>query len=386
MVDFFLLLTLSNLARWAIVSTNAVSTPTSDFLFFNARVIIIALFVYFLPDKVAIKEYEKASKVGIESNFFLYYLPARLFDFLGGSPRAGFAFLSNILVWLASVKLYNFSKVNYLHCRKAQYMYLVVLFYPDFLYFTAMSLRDVGIAVFSLFFLLSVFFSSVFKYRFVVFLSSVLLILSMRSELLLWIMVVIYLKMQQNWRYDKVLVFNTFFLMMVFFFIFQITQLSLEYIGWHYSGGADASDVIRYFMDMRYERQFGDSDGSGSTSPVLPPEIYYQLHIIFLFIAQSLSFIFVSLAPSNSLIYVSIITGIPIVVIMYKSVKHHSSLLIPRFLTIAVFSSYAIYGFFLVNGGNAFRLRLTLLMLSFLLLSLLVRSEIYADQCVVRRR
>ena len=105
-------------------------------------------------------------------------------------------------------------------------------------------------------------------------------------------------------------------------------------------------------MEQRYERQFSDKDGSGNTSPTLSREVFYESSLLLRAALQALSFIYISTVPSSILPMVGVVTGVPLLVVMWRLIRSRVSG--GRWLFACALSSFLIYSPFLVNGGNAF--------------------------------
>ena len=321
-----------------------------------------------LPDKVAVKEIEKASIQGFSNTFILYYIFSAPLMEIGASARAAIVFINLMLSYSLALCLYNLALFDKHKSKKAQYCYLLILFYPDLFYFGLFSLRDIGIGVFAAFILIGLYMKN---YKIIMIFS--LALFFTRPEMIIWIMALFGLFFISKFRH------NYAFLFTFVFFIAGIILATPNFILWYLKFNnwsvetLDVSYAINFLLENRYERQFSDTDGSGSTSPTLPEHIFYNLNLLSRTILQGFSLIYLTLAPSSNIIILAIFTGIYPIYLMTKLLFKKFRL---KFLMLSMsLFSFMIYSPFMVNGGNAFRLRTTFIILIFTTLAIWVREN-----------
>ena len=358
-VVFLFLLML--LTRFTIVRFAHWKVPTSDIIFFLVKCLIIYTGMIILPDKAAIKELAKASTQGIGNTFIIYYILGFPLTEIGVSGRGSIVFINNMLIYTLALYVYNTHLCNNEKSRCGQYLYLLLLFYPDLVYFGLFSLRDLGIATFCAFAV-----TSLLSKNYVNFVFWSLLLFLTRPEMILWLLLVLLFygvfRLKFNGAsiifYKVTLVVICLSIPYAFFGFLRMNNWLISQQG--------IFDILNFLMEARYERQFSDSDGSGSTSPTLPRDLFYQASIFVKIFLQSLSLFYVSLAPSSIIIIISVISGLYPIYLWLKffliKAKYRT------FLIMITISSYMIYSPFLVNGGNAFRLRSTFIVLVFAML------------------
>jgi len=321
------------------------------------EILIVKLFAVlivlrYFSDKVAIKEVGKIAEGGL-SNFTVYYWLGKPLNIMGLDYRYCFALISTYAVLLLSVYLMKMLREEF------KIMLIVLNFYPDIIYFSGFTLRDVGIGVLSAGIIIELFFQ---RRMLIVGVLAFLLIL-LRPELFLWLMLCLWF---YSFRYIRKAYRPFYFILGVVAFIASLRILiytAILYIGWDPEVAKQPEELLRYFMDQRYERQFGDSDGSGGTSPVLSSNYYYDSSLITVILLQSLSLIYLSSEPANALIAIAAMTALPLLYYMkklYKLCKTHKILRV----YIPTLSTFLMYAPFLVNGGNAFRLRIVLIIVT----------------------
>jgi len=122
-------------------------------------------------------------------------------------------------------------------------------------------------------------------------------------------------------------------------------------------------EMWRFVVTARYFRQFSDSDGSGSTSAMLPPEDYFATGNMELLFWQSISFLYITFSEKSLPIYAAVVSGIPVFgMTLYRLYTRQASKAM-TFVIICALLSFLIYAPFMVNGGNIFRIRLILLVM-----------------------
>lgn len=107
---------------------------------FLIRTAVVAVGAATLSDKLAASEIKEVSLWAWSHNFFVYYLlGGPVIEFLD-APRAAMVSISNVFVW--ALARFVFSDTYSWRGNRAYWFYLVLMFFPDLVYFSAMSLRD----------------------------------------------------------------------------------------------------------------------------------------------------------------------------------------------------------------------------------------------------
>ncbi len=367
MVDHAFFLGAVFLFRFIIIKKTRWRRPKSDLWWFSLKVFLVLVGVILFSDKVAVKEMEKAASQGIQNTFIIYYIISYPFTELGVSARYCIVAINLLLSYLLAIYLYDFSRNDGSRSKSSLYYYLLIMFYPDIVYFSFFSLRDVGLATFMAFFMIGLSRSNL-KLMAV----SALAILLTRPELIVWLtflyvffLISYFKKERDRWA---------IYVFLAVFLYFSLTQLFFWFLDFNHWGasGVTIADSLNFLLERRYERQFSDSDGSGGESPTLPTSLFYQLSLYSRIFLQSLSFAYLSLYPDSQLLLIAIATGIyPMYLLLRIGFRSFQS---KWLLIVCVVSSYLIYGPFMVNGGNAFRLRTSMIVLIFTLVTLTAKK------------
>ena len=133
------------LVREALLRSFKFSVPTSDLYIFWGKFIVIAIGLSLFPDKVAVKEMAKAAEQGLSNTFIAYYVLSIPLKLLGVSPRGAIASVNFILIYSLAIYAYNFSLGGMIRRRRSQIIYMLLMLYPDIIYFNLFSLRDLGL-------------------------------------------------------------------------------------------------------------------------------------------------------------------------------------------------------------------------------------------------
>jgi hypothetical protein len=316
------------------------------FLILLGKLSFVLAAINLFQDKLATNQIDKIGEGG-DSTFSLYYWVGRPMNIIGLDYRYCFALISIFLVLFLSI---------YLAKKFTSYQtfpLLLLNFFPDVVYFSAFTLRDVGIGVFSAYFIVELFFSKG-KGRLII---PAIFLFMLRMEVAIWMAICYFLYSLKNIPRSLRFPFFVFIMVGVFFSLDATLKGVIDYIGWDSGARNSGETLLRFFMDARYERQFKDSDGSGGVSPVLPPDLYYSFSLYEVMIFQFFSFIFLSLEPHNRLMILGVSTGIIAFYFLGRTKRRLSKINLGS-LFWCIILAYAIYSPFLVNGGNAFRLRL----------------------------
>jgi len=368
LVDYTFLLASVFLFRFFIIKKTKWRRPKSDLWWFSLRFLFVLTGIFLFSDKAAIKEMEKAASQGMQNTFIIYYFISYPFLELGISARHCIVAINFLLIYVLAIYIYNASVNEIIKRKSAEYYYLLIMFYPDIIYFSFFSLRDVGLATFMAFFMIGL-----SQRNLKIMNTSTLAVLLTRPELIIWLALLYvmfllgYIKRERDrWTLFVFLVIFLYFSIGHFFFWF------LEFNNWSLTGGSIV-DALKYLQELRYERQFSDSDGSGGESPTLPSWLFYHLSLYGRVLLQSLSFAYLSLDPNSHFLMIAIATGIYPMYLLFKA--GFWSFQSKWLLLFCVLSSYLIYGPFLVNGGNAFRLRTSMIVLIFTLVALTTKKR-----------
>lgn len=368
MIAFFL-----GLVREALLRTFKFSAPTSDFYIFWGKFILIAAGLFFFADKVAVKEMAKAAEQGLNNTFIVYYVLSIPLKLLGVSPRGAIVTINFILIYALAIYVYNFSLAGLAKRRRSQVIYILLMLYPDIIYFNFFSLRDLGLGVMMAFFVISLV-NSRFK---TAFLWAVVMFLT-RPELVLWMVLVFGLlgvsRIKKDWVGSGFILICGLTVVWAFNFVLN---WFLEFNHWS-TGLNSITESVNFLMERRYERQFSDTDGSGNTSPTLSPEVFYEASLLLRIALQALSFIYISTVPSSMLPVIGVVTGIPPLIIMWRLFS--SRIAGGRWLLVCALSSFLIYSPFLVNGGNAFRLRIAMIIICLTSCAILLRWQSHVEK------
>lgn len=343
-------------------------------IFFIRTILISALFI--LPDKLAVVEINEVRSTGIRHNFFLYYLLSFPVVEILDMPRAAMASVSNSIVFLISVVIIN--SLNFEEKSNKRLYLFILSSYPDVLYFSAFSLRDPAIAYISvsLVFFLYMHLSKGLKPNRKIVTACALSLFSLRSELFIW-MIALYIIyfLAKHISKQGFLISVLVLISAAISLVELILPSMLRYVGFisnylQISG----TEAWRIIVTARYLRQFSDSDGSGTTSALFSPIEYFDMGNIELLFWQSTSFIFITFSQKELPIYLAVLSGVAVyTVAAYRFTVQK----IPKekiFILLAGFLSFAIYAPFIVNGGNVFRIRLTMLAI-FILFIVLSKSS-----------
>lgn len=362
MVDNAFLLASVFLFRFFFIRITKLRRPKSDLWWFSLRLFIVLIGIFFFSDKVAIKEMEKAASQGIQNTFIIFYFFSYPFLELGISARHCIVAINFLLIYVLAIYIYSVSVNDIIKRKSAEYFYLLIMFYPDIIYFSFFSLRDSGLASFMAFFMIGL-----SQRNLKIMIMSALAVFLTRPELIIWLalLYVLFLLGYIKKARDRL----ALFVCLVIVMYFSIGQLFFWFLDFNNWSLTDVSivDAFKYLQERRYERQLSDSDGSGGESPTLPSWLFYELSLSARILLQSLSFAYVSLDPNSHIVFVAIATGIYPMYLLFKA--GFWSFQSKWLLMFCVLSSYLIYGPFLVNGGNAFRLRTSMIVLIFTLVA-----------------
>ena len=364
-----LFIALSTLSfRLYIIYFTKLRKPKSDFLFFIFKLFILLIGFTIFTDKVAVKEIAKVASQGFSNTFILYYVIGFPFLEIGVSPRAVMVSINFCLLYLLGLQLYGIACSKNKESKRAQFIYILVMFYPDLIYFGFFSLRDIGLSVLMCILVICLINKS-YKLSFLCFLA----IFFTRPELVIWLILIYTIVL---FKLIKTLEMRMLGIVFLFFvLIFSANFLFFRFLEFnHWSlNSLTIIDALNFLMENRYQRQFSDSDGSGSTSPTIPEWLFYDLNLYSKVILQMMSFLYVSLEPGTILIGFAVLTGIyPALLlkrIMFRKFYHKGLLLL------AAVSSYSVYGPFIVNGGNAFRLRIAFVLLVFTSIAYMINYQ-----------
>ena len=160
-------------------------------------------------------------------------------------------------------------------------------------------------------------------------------------------------------------------LLLSYFALDGIITYILKLINLTSSGFGSFQDALYFVIKARYYRQFSDADGSGSTTAILSPDQFS--------ITSFESFIFLSFFSGIVLTYWKHGLIINIARITYSIVLTRATIFtfgrsklskISFLFFITALSSYIIYAPFIVNGGNALRMRLASLALFLIMVNI----------------
>jgi len=277
---------------------------------------------------------------------------------LTGNARAAFVSVSTLVSFWCSLVIAHKPYIN-----NRNTIFLLLNFFPDLLYFNAFSLRDIMIVFVQCLFVLSLFEHIILKKRhgflMLIFYASILMLL--RNEVLIWCFasyVIFVVAKYVNVRTFIILTIISPFLVYVAAsyaipYLLYVLRLTNNIFN-------NSVDAVYFVIRARYYRQFSDADQSGSTSAILSP---YQFENITPEVFILLSFftaLVVTYWKNGLLVNVARLTYAIVVAraVTFNLKSFRVSKLWVVFFLVAMLS-YIIYAPLIVNGGNAFRMRLT---------------------------
>lgn len=323
---------------------------------FIIKVLLIGALLI-LPDKLAAKELAEVKSVGLFHNFSLYYYASWPLFELTGNARASFVSVSTLVSFWCS--LFVIQK-PYIINKKA--VFLLLNFFPDLLFFNAFSLRDISIV-----FLQCLFFLALYEYIFLRLKYSkialgltVFLLFLLRAEVLVWCSfagMLFYVA-----RHTTVRTFIGFLMCFPFLLYWAadyVVVKLLSVLSLIRSDHIDFLAAVYFVIKARYYRQFSDADQSGSTSAVVSPNQFESISPEFYIFIAMFTALVVTYWKHGLLVNATRLTYITILSMAGRSVfkSFRISKFDMLFFYVAI-SSYLIYAPLIVNGGNAFRMRL----------------------------
>lgn len=283
--------------------------------------------------------------------------------------------------WSVLFVVYGFSLLADILEKKAFLVaFILALFFPNFLNFSMFGLRDPLVyALVIVFIASSLALNNKFKIHFLIAtVLSVLLIASLRPEMLAPLMLLPSLlvlnsvkssNIFRSFSKSELLAILSIAYVLIFIFVISLAYyvyiLGISAIG--YSSVVIPTQVIDEFVTARYDRQFAGTGGDSAIEffgiQIVSMPIYLRpvfsffsmLLIPFPWLIQSVSEIF---AFVDSLLVIALTYGV------FKLRNNAGLTLVQdrsKILLLVFFAGMIIIGLFMVNFGNAFRMRLALM-------------------------
>lgn len=333
--------------------------PIKKFFFycFFTKIAITSL-LFVLPDKLAAKELIEVKSRGLSHNFSLYYYASFPIFEVTGNARAAFVSVSTLVSFWCSLLI-----AHKPYIKNNKIIFLLLNFYPDLLYFNAFSLRDIMIVFVQCLFILSLF-EHIFhkeKYSFIMIISYSFLLMLLRDEVLIWCLasylIFLLAKYTSVNKFVSIIILSPF---LIYIFADYVISYILRILRLTNSVFTNYMDAIFHVINSRYYRQFSDSDQSGTTTAILSPNQFENIAPELYLLLSLFTALVVTYWKNGFLVNVTRLTYvIALGNALRPSLKTmRVSKLWLLFFIVAVLS-YLIYAPLIVNGGNAFRMRLT---------------------------
>lgn len=339
-------------------------------LFLIRTFLIAALFV--LPDKLAEVEIFEVTTKGLSHNFLVYYMLSFPIVEVFGLSRSAMASVSHVGIFIISIYVVN--KAGFQSRRNRQLAMITLTMFPDILYFSAFSLRDPLIAGLSMLLVFHTYQHIALHQQLSWKLIGIvtLMLYSLRPEVIIWLgAVMVFHSIVPRLSVRGTLLFTFIGVVALISAFDVIAPELLKFVNivpsdWKFSG----LDALRAVADMRFERQFSDADGSGSTSSILSRSTYYDTGNAQLIAIQSVSFIFLTTVGISSATLVAILTILVLLGMVLRKFIFSTLNKVQLYILLTGYMAYAMYSPLIVNGGNAFRMRLPLLAIMLLFIVL----------------
>lgn len=338
------------------------------FILIALRTIIVATCASVIPDKLAVTEFERSLASGVTHNFFIYGFLGYPAYLISSSWRVAAIFVSAIFFGFYILPLSHLlSKI--FAARAVKFVMAGIYFCPPMLVFSSVSMRDSAIALATLYICAGLTAWSLRAVQRVdiqgFILISVFLLSLLRAEALLGVLLVLFFAVLTR-KFSVVSAIGIAVCVIVLLFILSTPVIKgVSWVGFSVNGDT-ALQVVRAASDARFDRQFKDSDGSGSTSSIMPASEWANTTTPVLMAKQSISVFYpvfseglskaaMFAALTDIFIFMFFLIGAHLRSLAHKGV-------IIRLAAMLLFS-VSVYFPVLVNFGNIYRMRLPLVLI-----------------------